>query len=266
MKAEFVTLLSAGDPPAVEILRPQGTSPFFLLGDHAGRQIPARLGDLGLPAQELERHIAWDPGIAPVTRMMSERLDATAILQLYSRLVIDCNRPIGSETSIATLSETTEIPGNCDLTPHDKAARADEIFIPYHDAIRHALDARAAQKRSTILIAMHSFTPVYKGERRPWHAGVLYRETALAQILLKLLRAEDGLIVGDNEPYTVNDDTDFSIPVHGEQRRLPHAAIEIRQDLIATPQQQTAWAERMVRLLTAAGRMLDAAAPDPTSS
>lgn len=249
-------LLTAADPPVIEILRPQGSSPFFLTSDHAGRRIPEKLGRLGLPDSELERHIAWDPGIAPVTRLMSEQLDATAILQLYSRLVIDCNRPIGSPTSIALVSETTEIPGNRDLAPEDKAMRAAEIFIPYHDAIRLALDKRKDEGRRTILVSMHSFTPVYKGESRPWHVGVLYRDDKLAQIMLKLLRDEDGLVVGDNEPYTVNDHTDFTIPVHGEQRRLPHVAIEIRQDLIATAEQQKDWAGRMARLLTEAERRL----------
>jgi predicted N-formylglutamate amidohydrolase len=257
MRAPTTSLLAAEDPPVMDILRPDGASPFFLVSDHAGRQIPALLADLGLPESELERHIAWDPGIAPVTRMMADMLDATAILQLYSRLVIDCNRPIGSPTSIATISEITEIPGNRDLTPNERAMRAAEIFIPYHDAIRLALDRRRDEGRRTILVSMHSFTPVYKGEARPWHAGVLYRDDTLAQIMLKLLREEDGLVVGDNEPYTVNDDTDFTIPVHGEQRGLPHVAIEIRQDLIRTGAQHRQWAERMVRLLTAAERMLD---------
>jgi predicted N-formylglutamate amidohydrolase len=256
MRAPTVSLLAAGDPPVFEVLRPDGSSPFFLVSDHAGRRVPAALGDLGLPESELERHIAWDPGIAPVTRLMASMLDATAILQLYSRLVIDCNRPIGSPTSIATISETTDIPGNRDLTPHDKGMRAAEIFIPYHDAIRLALDARKEEGRRTILVSMHSFTPVYKGERRPWQAGVLYRDPKLAQIMLELLRGEDALVVGDNEPYTVNDHTDFTIPVHGEQRRLPHVAIEIRQDLIATAEQQRAWAGRMTRLLTEAERRL----------
>jgi len=256
MRAPTTSLLAAGDPPVVEILHPEGASPFFLVSDHAGRQIPARLGELGLPESELDRHIAWDPGIAPVTRQMASSLDATAILQLYSRLVIDCNRPIGSPTSIATLSETTEIPGNRDLTPNERAMRAAEIFIPYHDAIRIALDKRNEEGRRTILVSMHSFTPVYKGERRPWHAGVLYRDPKLARIMLELLRSEDGLVVGDNEPYTVNDETDFTIPVHGEQRGLPHVAIEIRQDLIATTEQQRAWASRMVRLLKEVERKL----------
>jgi predicted N-formylglutamate amidohydrolase len=256
MRAPNVSLLTAEDPPVFEFLRPDGASPFFLVSDHAGRQIPALLRNLGLPESELARHIAWDPGIAPVTRQMAGMLDATAILQLYSRLVIDCNRPIGSPTSIATLSEMTDIPGNHDLTPNERAMRAAEIFIPYHDAIRLTLDTRKAEGRRTIVVSMHSFTPVYKGESRPWHAGVLYREPKLAQIMLELLRGEDGFVVGDNEPYTVNDHTDFTIPVHGEQRKLPHVAIEIRQDLIATAEQQRAWAGRMVRLLKEAERRL----------
>jgi predicted N-formylglutamate amidohydrolase len=154
------------------------------------------------------------------------------------------------------LSEATDIPRNHDLTPNERAMRAAEIFIPYHDAIRLTLDKRKEEGRRTILVSMHSFTPVYKGERRPWHTGVLYRDGKLAHIMLDLLRGEDRLVVGDKEPYTINDDTDFTIPVHGEQRDLPHVAIEIRQDLIATAEQQRAWAGRMVRLLKEAERRL----------
>ena len=124
------------------------------------------------------------------------------------------------------------------------------IFTPYHRAIAKHLDARANAQRPTILISLHSFTAVYAGIPRPWQAGVLYnRDRALAGALLELLRSQRDLVVGDNEPYSVDDETDYTVPVHGEQRGIPHVAIEIRQDLIGDEEGQRSWAERLAQLL-----------------
>ena len=244
------TLLAPDDPPPVTIDNPGGRSPFLLLADHAGRAFPRSLGQLGISDADSRRHIAWDIGILGTSLDLAARLDAPLIAQTYSRLVIDCNRPPGVPSSIPVLSEATEIPGNVGLTAAQKAAREREIFRPYHDRIEAVLDARAAAGRMpTILVAMHSFTPVYKGESRPWHVGMLYRQPALAHPLLRLLEREPGLVGGDNEPYSGGDDTDYAVPVHGERRGLLHTAIEIRQDLIAEPAGQEEWAERLARLL-----------------
>jgi predicted N-formylglutamate amidohydrolase len=251
-------LLAADEPAAVTVLRPQGRSHFLLVCDHAGNRMPKKLGDLGVSESERRRHIAWDVGMEPVVRTMAEALDATAILQPYSRLVIDCNRPIGSSTSMPAISEDTPIPGNVDITDGEREARAREIFRPYHDAIERELDRRKREGIRTLLVAMHSFTPVYKGEKRPWHAGVLYnRDSRFAAFVLRLLREEDKLVVGDNEPYTVSDGTDYTIPVHGERRGLPHTAIEIRHDLIEDAAGQRMWAERMCRILERAKVLRD---------
>jgi predicted N-formylglutamate amidohydrolase len=251
-------LLAPDDPSAVVTLRPQGRSPFLLVSDHAGRRIPRVLGDLGVSETELRRHIAWDVGIEPVVRFMADELDAHAILQPYSRLVIDCNRPFHAESSIGKISENTPVPGNVKLTAGEIDARQREIFSPYHDAIAAELDRRKREGSPAFLVAMHSFTPVYKGETRPWHSGVLYnRDSRFAAFVLRLLREEDAMTVGDNEPYTVSDDTDYTIPVHGEQRGLPHVAIEIRHDLIETEAEQRAWAQRMCRVLTNAKILRD---------
>jgi predicted N-formylglutamate amidohydrolase len=247
------TLLDPDDPYPVTLDNEAGLSPFFLTCDHAGRAIPRRLNGLGLPEHETERHIAWDIGIGAVGRQLSRRLDAAVILQTYSRLVIDCNRDPAVPSSIPEISETTEIPGNRGLGEEARAARINAIFRPYHEGIAVALDRRAAAGRGSVLVALHSFTPVFKGVVRPWHAAVLYnRDSRLAHPLFALLNAEDGLVVGDNEPYAVSDQTDYTVPVHGERRGLPHVEIEIRQDLINEPAGQTAWAERLARLLPAA--------------
>ncbi len=250
-------LLTAQDPDPVRVLRATGASDFFLTADHAGRTIPAALGDLGVSGAERERHIGWDIGIAAVTETLSSLLDATAVLQVYSRLVIDCNRDPSWPSAMPEVSEHTPIPGNVGLSPGDRAARVAAIFTPYHDRIRTLLDARAG--RRTVLVAMHSFTPSFKGESRAMHVGMLYnKDPRLALILLDLLRREGDLMVGDNAPYAVTEDSDYGVPTHGEKRGLAHVEVEIRQDLIADEAGQQAWAQRFARLLTAADVALKA--------
>ena len=250
MTPAAVALLAPDEPPAVVEYRPAGASPFLLVCDHAGRRIPRRLHNLRLAESDLVRHIAWDIGIAGVGRHLADRLDACLIMQPYSRLVIDCNRPPGGATSITTLSEGTPIAGNANLSAQNAELRVREIFTPYHRTIAKHLDARAKARRRSILISLHSFTPVFAGFTRPWHAGVLYhRYRALAEALLELLRNQREWVVGDNEPYDVTDDTDYTIPVHGERRGMPHAAIEIRQDLIGDEAGQRQWGDRLAELL-----------------
>jgi predicted N-formylglutamate amidohydrolase len=250
-------LLTTGDPHPVSVERPEGASPFFLACDHAGNRIPDRLGTLGVADAELRRHIAWDLGAAEVSRDLSARLDATLVLQGYSRLVIDCNRAVHRPDSIPAISEHTAIPGNRDLHPDHAAARAREIFHPYHDTIVDALDARRAGGRDSVLVCVHSFTPVYKGERRPWHVGLLYnRDARLARVLSELMARDPDLCIGDNEPYAISDETDYTIPVHGEQRGILHVEIEIRHDLIECAEGQREWAGRLEAWLTRAWAQL----------
>jgi predicted N-formylglutamate amidohydrolase len=250
-------LLASDEPSPVYLRQPEGKSDFLLTADHAGRIIPRRLGSLGLPEHELTRHIAWDIGIAGVVEALSAALDATAVFQAYSRLVIDCNRGHGIDHSIPTISEATEIPGNCGISPEERAARQREIFAPYHGTIRAQLDAREKAGRRTVLIAMHSFTPLFLGERRRVQIGTLYnRDPRLARVLFDVLQAEGDMVVGDNEPYSVSDETDYTIPMHGERRGIPHVGIELRQDLIGNREGQLAWAARLARLLPEADARL----------
>jgi predicted N-formylglutamate amidohydrolase len=256
-------LLGEADPAPVRVLRPEGSSDFFLTADHAGRAIPHRLGDLGVSESERRRHIAWDIGIAGVTEMLSRALDAAAVLQAYSRLVIDCNRRPEWETAIPTVSEATAIPGNVGITAGEREARRREIFQPYHDRIAQLLEARTAAARRSVLVAMHSFTPIFKGITRSVEVGVLYNPNAgdirLPRIMLDLLRAEGDLADGDNQPNAITGSSDYTVTVHGEGRGLPHVEIEIRQDLIADPSGQAAWAARLARLLPLADKRLRAA-------
>ena len=243
-------MLAADDMAPVCVFNADGGSAFLIVADHAGNALPRAVGDLGLGAVDRARHIAWDIGIAGVCRTLSDLLDATLVQQTYSRLVIDCNRPPGTPQSIPEASDGTAVPGNVGLDATARQAREAQIFSPYHARIAAALDRRQAQGRPAVLIAMHSFTPVFGGVRRPWEVGVLYhRDARLARPLLALLRQEGGLTVGDNEPYDVGDATDWTIPVHGERRGILHVGIEIRQDLIAGADDQAAWGARLASVL-----------------
>jgi predicted N-formylglutamate amidohydrolase len=237
-------LLHPDEPAAVLLERPHGASPFFFVCDHASSRIPRRLEHLGLEESERLRHIAWDIGALAVAQRLSERFDACLVAQGYSRLVIDCNRPLGTPQSIALTSERTRIVGNEGISAAEAQRRAEEIFTPYHATIVAELEARLARRQPTVLVSVHSFTPTYLDVARSWHTGVLYkRDTRLAHLLLAELRARHELVVGDNEPYAVSDETDYAIPIHGEQRGIPHVGIEIRQDLITEADGQARWAD-----------------------
>lgn len=259
-----VLLLTSDEALPVEVQGRDGPSSFFIVCDHAGRLVPRSLQALGLSDEQLATHVAWDIGAAVVARRLGAILDAPTFLQRYSRLVIDCNRPLGAADSIVARSETTDIPGNRDVGPAAAEQRAQAIFVPYHEEIRRALDRRREAGCPTVLVSLHSFTPVFLGGGRPWHIGVLYnRDPRLATPLLQALRDEGDLVVGDNEPYRAGDLTDYTIVHHGEGRGLLHVELEIRQDLIASAQGQEAWASRLARLLGDALRAHQALAARP---
>jgi predicted N-formylglutamate amidohydrolase len=226
-------LLSRDDPPPFVVMNPGGSSPFLLLGDHAGRAIPRRLGDLGLPAAAMDRHIAWDIGVAGLGERLADRLDACFIRQTYSRLVIDCNRKPDAADAVPVMSDGQAIAGNADLSAVDLAARRREIYEPYETAISDALDKRQRRGGTTLLVSLHSFTPQMGGVARPWRYGVLHRnDSALSRSVLTLLQAALGEDAGDNRPYAM-DGTDNTIPLHADARGLDYLELEVRQDLIA---------------------------------
>ncbi len=245
-------LIAPDEPEPAGIARPEGSSAFFLTADHAGNAVPRALEPFGVDAADLARHIGIDIGILGVSRALSDNLDATLIWQRYSRLVVDCNRPPASVDLMPRVSDGTQIPANQDLSQGNIAGRMAAIFEPYHIEIATRLESRAAQGRLTVIIAMHSFTP-HHGDfpwPRPWDIGVLFnRDARLARPLIDLLRGEGDLTVGINQPYAVDDRGDYGVPVHCEARGLLHVELEIRQDLIAAPEGQAAWARRLARLL-----------------
>ena len=243
-------LLEPDEPAPCEVIEDSAGSPFLITCDHAGKRLPSALGDLGLTPADRERHIAWDLGAAGVARALARELGAFAALQTYSRLVIDCNRPLGVPSSIATLSEETVIPGNQALSPEAAARRAQAVFEPYHARIREELARRARVGQKTVLIAMHSFTPSFKGVARPWHVGMLYnRDARVAHALLALLRQDPELVVGDNEPYSVSDLSDYGVVEYGERLGNAYVEVEIRQDLLSIEQGQAHWAKLFAELL-----------------
>jgi predicted N-formylglutamate amidohydrolase len=222
-----------------------------LLCPHASNHIPPEYENLGLPLEELQRHIAWDIGAAGVTRALADILDAPAFLGTYSRLLIDLNRPLDSASSIVARSEATDVPGNVQITGEERALRASRIFTPYHDAVKTHLASRDKEGRRSVIVAIHSFTPTYHGVARVWHVGVLFAtSTPFVRATIAQLRASDtSLNVGANVPYTVTADTDYGLLIYGDQLGNPALEIEIRQDLVARPQDQAVWAQRLAETL-----------------
>lgn len=243
-------LLAADEPPAVEIVNGDSDAPFLFVCDHASNRVPRSLGSLELLPTTLATHIGWDIGAADLARKLAASFAAPLILAGYSRLVIDCNRPLTSDGSIPSMSAGIEIAGNRQLAPEARRQRQETLFHPYHRAIVDLLDRRRLRQVPTALFAMHSFTPDYPGETRPWHVDFAYnRDRRLAGLLLDAIDIP-GIIVGDNLPYAVNDESDYSIPVHGEQRGLPHVLVEIRQDTLSDPAGIALWADRLYALLS----------------
>jgi predicted N-formylglutamate amidohydrolase len=243
MTAAVSPLLAPDEPPAFEIVNPAGRADVLLLCDHASHRLPRRLGTLGLAPGQILEHIGWDIGAALVARRLAARLDAPLVLSGYSRLVIDCNRPPGVPSSIPERTGGVPIPGNEALSDEEKTERARACFWPYHRAIEALL---AARPRPAALLSMHSFTPDFPGELRPWPLALLYgHDRRLAGLLMDEIRATHGLLVGDNEPYQVSDTSDYGVPIHGERRGISSVLVEVRQDGILTPEGATLWADRL---------------------
>lgn len=248
MAEEATTLLGPDDPKPLAIDNAEGRSPFLLIGDHAGAAIPEALGDLGLTAADRARHIAIDIGVRGLGRELARLLDAPFIHQAYSRLVIDCNRDPAREDAVPIQSDGTTITGNCALNDFALGARISAIHAPYHAAIAAMLDARHQAGMETILLALHSFTPMLNGSVRPWDVGVLHwlGRTDFAKAMLSTFQRENAICVGDNEPYSM-DATDYSVPRHAIGNDLPYAELEVRQDLISDDKGQLYWAGEIHR-------------------
>ena len=239
-------VLGPADPPPFETLNWDDSARYLLVCDHASNVIPAALDRLGLDEAAIGRHIAVDIGAGALTRALSARLNAPAVLAGFSRLGIDNNRQLDDPTSIPEISDGTLIPGNTGLDAAEAAARAAEIFHPYHDAVAAALDTLGGDGgggRVPALVSIHSFTPFFKGVERPWHAGLLWsRDRRIAAPLRDALAANRGVVVGENVPYSAQDPFGYTVAEHADAHGRANILIEMRQDLIDTHHGVAAWA------------------------
>lgn len=242
--AENFLLKDVDDAP-FEVINETGSSRVFLVCEHAGRAIPSALGDLGLSQEDRARHIAFDIGAEEVSRHLSSLLNAPLVIQPYSRLVIDCNRPFDADDSIPFVSDTTIVPANHGLNEDQRKARQQEIHDVFHGVVASQLD-RHTEKHQTILVTVHSFTRrlLRDGVERPWELGLLFnRDDRFARRLMAAVNAHfPEVVAAFNEPYVADDFTDYAIPVHGEARGLENVLLEIRNDLIADEVGQKKWA------------------------
>lgn len=240
--------------PAATVL--QGGDPgWFVVCDHASNYIPPALSQLGVADADLQRHIAWDIGADWIARRLAQRLSATCVLANYSRLLIDCNRYPDAQTAVPAISDHTAIPGNTGLSAAQRQARVQGIFRPYHAAVDAALRACLAACDAPVFISVHTCSPSMNEVWRPWHVGIGWmRDTRTATPLLEALRQQAGVEVGDNEPYDLDIDYDFTTPQHAMTRGLAHVQVEFRQDLVQTREQAERWADRFFDALMQARR------------
>jgi predicted N-formylglutamate amidohydrolase len=221
----------------------------LILVDHASNFVPPEYRGLGLPNAEFQRHIAYDIGSSALARALAERFRAPAILTSFSRLVIDPNRGEDDPTLIMRLSDGAVVPGNASFDAAERERRLNRFHRPYHSAVAHQIDTMLASGQPPVILSLHSYTPVWKGSQRPWHAGILWdRDQRFAKPLIEKLVAEHGLRIGDNEPYlgSLKNDTMYR---HGTGRGLAHALLEVRNDLIESPAGVLEWADRLEPIL-----------------
>ena len=239
--------------PWVELANPEGPAPLVVLCDHAGRELPDEVRGLGVRDVNLARHIGWDIGAADLSRCLAVRLEAPALLDHASRLLIDPNRRPWTPTSILEVSDGCVVPGNQGLGAAAAAARVRAFFLPYHRAVARLLGRFARRKIVPAIVAIHSFTPRFNGVERPWHIGVLWREDRrLAAPVLEALRARGDLVVGENQPYSGLAEFGYTIEFHAQRAGLPHVMFEIRQNEIETPERAWHYAEIIAAALAPA--------------
>lgn len=236
------------DPEPVEVVNADSQSEVLLICEHAGRTLPKALGSLGLSDDQLNMHIAWDIGAEQLARNLAERFECALVLQRYSRLVIDCNRPPGTLQSIPAVSDHVIVPANTQLTPAERRMREADIFEPFARACKAQISRPSVRHAYSI----HSFTPQMDGIKRPWEIGFLYRHPASrgGELVQQACQAWPEITIGDNQPYSIEDETDWFVPVCAEKRAIPHGLIEVRNDLLSTSEGCNQWAARLHDLLS----------------
>jgi predicted N-formylglutamate amidohydrolase len=229
-----------GEWTSFEVARGAPETALLVLCDHATNALPPEYGTLGLPEVELKRHIGYDIGALAVALDIGRRLRATVISTCFSRLLIDPNRGEDDPTLIMQISDGAVVPGNAALDQAEREKRISNFYAPYHAAIADEIDLMLARGLTPIIASIHSFTDLWRGVPRKWHAAVLWdKDPRLAVPLIGELRSRTSFIIGDNEPYSGRLMNDV-IYRHATMRGLPNALVEVRQDLVreATGQQQ----------------------------
>jgi predicted N-formylglutamate amidohydrolase len=226
------------------LLNEDGPAPLVLICDHASNRVPAGYGDLGLPPEEFERHIAWDIGAAAISEILARRFNAPAVLSTVTRLLIDCNRQFEDPNLTPTVSDGTEIPANRGLSDGEREKRWRIFHQPYHAVIARTIDGKLASGRQPVVLSIHSMTATMRGTVRPWQIAVCWdTDQRLSLPMLDALRAHAGIVIGDNEPYNLDPNEDYSVPIHATRRGLKHLQIEFRQDEVADQAGQQRWAQ-----------------------
>lgn len=220
-----------------------------LVCDHASNRVPEEYANLGMPDDQMERHIAYDPGAAGVTERLSRQIGAPAVLANFSRLLIDPNRGEDDPTLVMRLSDGAVVPGNATVGADEIERRKALYYDPYHRAVDAALDRSIAAGKVPAILSIHTFTESWRGRPRPWHAAILWdKDPRLAKPLISALSTDTSLLVGDNEPYTgiLYGDCMYR---HATRRGLAHALVEIRQDLVRHEAGQEEWAHRLAEVM-----------------
>ncbi|WP_299343623.1 N-formylglutamate amidohydrolase [uncultured Maritalea sp.] len=241
-------LLGGADPDPIDFFNPQGQADVLLVCEHAGQYIPQRLEGLGLKKADLDKHIGWDIGAAALTKALATRLNAPAILQRYSRLVIDCNRPPNAPDAMPEMADNILIPGNKNLSPIEEKLRAEEIFWPFH----HGVDQAISSKQFRLVLSIHSFNPVLGAVPRPWPLAFLFRGDAQTpeKLAAAISKDQPNISIGMNQPYQIDDESDWFVPRHGELNNIPHSLIEVRNDQISDKIGQNFWADQLAHAVT----------------
>ncbi len=227
-------ILTAADGEPVAVENPEGKGTALIICEHASRRLPARAGDLGLGAAALQSHIAWDPGALALARLLSKALGATLVYQRFSRLIYDCNRPPESIDAMPATSEIYRIPGNESLSTAERYARTAALYVPFHDRISQIIAERATRGQDTVVVTIHSFTPVYRGKARAVEVGILHdSDSRLADVMLARADEETAFLTLRNEPYGPADGVTHTLQLHALPQGLQNVMIEVRNDLIA---------------------------------
>lgn len=238
-------------PMPYSVVNPTGKSHWLLVCEHASNQVPDYLAQLGLDDIYFDDHIAYDIGTQTMTLYLAEKLDATAIVANFSRLVVDCNRPLNHPECIPAVSDDIVIPGNQNLTSEQRKQRFDDFYLPFHSAVATVIADKVSRDPQLKLANIHSFTPELLSEQRsrPWHIGFVHRGDALSKAFIRYFKQHSDYCIGDNEPYNGHTHRGYTVPAHGDAQEIPSFLVEFRQDLIDSSSGVHHWGDLLLKAM-----------------